>query len=226
MFFFIFIPLLSETLLIPRRIQRHIIINIHRYLCKALIILVIFEWNLDFVDSFSKNIQISNFVKICQWEPSCSHAERQTDTRTDMIELIVAFHNFLNAPEEDERQFEIYLLQCSPTKLHTTLPVNNWDTTKCVQAKDQDLTKEHKYWGLEIGLSLLPTVERKTNESLESKLTGNENQALHCTPKTKESEMKRQRPTSLTAQKIRSVSVWWKRYNIRSLEFRNISTLH
>ena len=109
-----------------------------------------------------RKIQISNFIKICQWEQICSHADRRTDTRTDMMMIIVAFHNFVNASEDDEREFEIYLLHCCPTELHTTLPVNNWDTTKCVQAKDQDLTKEHKYWGLEIGFSLLPMVERKT----------------------------------------------------------------
>jgi hypothetical protein len=62
-----------------------------------------------------------------------------------MMKLIAAFHNFVKASEEDERQFEIYLLHCCPMKMHTNLPVNNWDTTKCVQAKDQDLTKEHKY---------------------------------------------------------------------------------
>jgi len=62
-----------------------------------------------------------------------------------MMKLIVAIHNFVNASEEDERQFEIYLRHCCPTKVHTSLPVNNWDTTKRVQTKDQDLTKEHKY---------------------------------------------------------------------------------
>jgi hypothetical protein len=170
-------------------------------------------------DSFSKSIQIPNFTKVCQWEPSYSHADIRTDTRTDMMKLIGAFHNFVNASEDDERQFEIYRLHCCPAKLHTTLPADNWDTTKCVQAKDQDLIKEHKYWGLEIGLSLLPTVGRKTKRvsGTQTNRQRESGSSLH----SKESEMKWQRPISKTAQKIRSVSVWWKSYNIRSLGCRN-----
>jgi hypothetical protein len=135
------------------------------------------------------------------------------------MKLIVAFHNFVNASEDDETQFEIYLLHCCPTKLHTTLPVNNWDTTKCVQDKDQDLTKERKYCGSEIGLSLLPTVERKTKwvSGIQTNRQRDSGASLH----SKESEMKWQRPTSLTAQKIRSVSVGWKSYNICILGCRN-----
>ena len=195
----IFIPLLSEIFLIPRRMQRDIIINIHKSLCKGLIILVIFEWKLNFRESFSTNIQISNIIKICQWGPSCSHADRRTETGTDMMKLIAAFHNFVNASEDDERQFEIYLLHCCPTKLDTTLPVNNRDTTKCVQAKDQDLTKEHKYWGLEIGLSLLPTDEGKTRRV--SGIQTNRQRESGASLHSKGSEMEWQRPTSLTAQK-------------------------
>ena len=29
------------------------------------------------------------------------HADRQTDGRTDMMKLIVTFHNFANTPEDD-----------------------------------------------------------------------------------------------------------------------------
>jgi hypothetical protein len=210
----IFIPLLSEPFLI-QRIQRDFIINIHRQWCKGLIILVIFEWNLNFLNSFSKNIQISNFLKICHWESSYSHADRRTETRTDMMKLIVAIHNFVNASEEDERQFEIYLRHCCPTKLHTTLPVNNWDTTKRVQTKDQDLTKEHKYWGLEIGFSLLPTVEGITRRVSGIQTSSRRFIALE----RKWNEVAT--PNSLTAQQIRSVSVWWKSYNICSLWCRN-----
>ena len=41
--FFIFSAILFETLLILRRIQRDIIINVHRYLCKVPVILLIFQ---------------------------------------------------------------------------------------------------------------------------------------------------------------------------------------
>ena len=47
---------------------------------------------------FSKNTQISNFIKSDQWEPSCfTRTVRRTDGRTDMTKLIVAFRNFVNA---------------------------------------------------------------------------------------------------------------------------------
>jgi hypothetical protein len=41
----IFFTNLSETFLIVRRIQRDIIINVHKYSCKVLIIIVRFETN-------------------------------------------------------------------------------------------------------------------------------------------------------------------------------------
>jgi hypothetical protein len=48
--------------------------------------------------SFRKNTKIQNFMKICQWQPSCFDAEARTDWRTDVTKLIVAVHNFTNAP--------------------------------------------------------------------------------------------------------------------------------
>ena len=45
---------------------------------------------LDFIDSFSKNIQISNFVKIRPLAAELFNA----DGRTDLTKLIVAFRNF------------------------------------------------------------------------------------------------------------------------------------
>ena len=39
-------------------------------------------------------------LKSMEWEPSCSmHTDGQTDGRTDTMKLIVAFHNFENAPK-------------------------------------------------------------------------------------------------------------------------------
>jgi len=48
---------------------------------------------MHFLDSLSKHIQISNFVKICPVGPEFFHADRQTD----VTKLIVAFHNFAKA---------------------------------------------------------------------------------------------------------------------------------
>jgi hypothetical protein len=48
---------------------------------------------LNFLDRFSKNTQISNFnkKKSIQLQPGCS-------MQTDMMQLTVIFHNFVNAP--------------------------------------------------------------------------------------------------------------------------------
>ena len=57
--FLFYLRLLSE------RVGQDIIINVHTCACKVRVILVICEWNLKFIDRFSKSSQISNFTKIC-----------------------------------------------------------------------------------------------------------------------------------------------------------------
>jgi len=54
---------LPKTFLILR-ILRHTITNVRRCSCKVAIILVRFQWNLNFLGRFSKNTQISNFTKL------------------------------------------------------------------------------------------------------------------------------------------------------------------
>jgi hypothetical protein len=73
----IFSTTLSETFLILRGIQRNTIINVHRSSCKVSVILVIFQWILNFLDRFSKKSQISYFTKI---RPV---GEGRTEGRTD-----------------------------------------------------------------------------------------------------------------------------------------------
>jgi hypothetical protein len=46
-----------------------------------------------------KNNQISNFVKIRPVGQELFHADGEMDGQTDMTKLIVAFHNFTNAPK-------------------------------------------------------------------------------------------------------------------------------
>ena len=82
--------LLSETFFILTTIQRDITINIHRSSCKVPVIIVIFQWNFNFLDGFSKkSTQISNFMKIRLVGVELFHADR----REDMTKLIVAFRN-------------------------------------------------------------------------------------------------------------------------------------
>ena len=81
---------------ILRRIERYLIKNVHWSAC----ILVRFEWNFDILDRFSKNNQISNFMKIHPVGAELFHADGWMDGRTDMTKLAVAFRNLANAPKK------------------------------------------------------------------------------------------------------------------------------
>jgi len=53
---------------------------------------------VEFFDRFSKNPQISNFMKIRQVGAEF-HADGWTDRRTDMTKLMATFRNIANAPK-------------------------------------------------------------------------------------------------------------------------------
>ena len=95
----IFSTTFSEIVFISRRSERDMIKNVHWSSCRVPFILVRLRWSLNFIESFSKNAQISNFMKIRPVRAELFHADRQTERdfgRTDMTKLIVAFRNFAN----------------------------------------------------------------------------------------------------------------------------------
>ena len=68
------------------------------------VILVAFLQTKYFLDRFSKNNKISNFIKICPVGAELFHADRLTDRHTDRqrdgwtdMKLIIVFRNFANA---------------------------------------------------------------------------------------------------------------------------------
>ena len=69
------VQLLPETFLILKKIQRYII-NVYRFLCK-LPVIVILEWNLNFLNRFSKSSHIWNFTKIRPAGTELFHADRR-----------------------------------------------------------------------------------------------------------------------------------------------------
>jgi hypothetical protein len=75
MFFLIFSTNLSE-IFYTLRTQRDTIIHVSRSSCKVGIILVIFQRNLNFMDIFSKNRRVSNFIKILPVGAELFHTDR------------------------------------------------------------------------------------------------------------------------------------------------------
>jgi hypothetical protein len=91
----------SETFFILRRNERDVIINTWWSSCEVSFILVTFWWNSNFLDRFSKNTHIRNFMKILPVGAELFNADGQTD----LTRLTVAFRSFVNAPKEDKREF-------------------------------------------------------------------------------------------------------------------------
>ena len=83
--FWFSLQLLSETFLISRRTERDMIKNVSWCSYKVPVNLDIYERSSNFLNGFSKNVQIPNFIKI----RPCG--------LTDMTRLVVVFRKFANA---------------------------------------------------------------------------------------------------------------------------------
>ena len=83
--------------------------NVHRSPCKGPVVLVTFERKLNFLHRFSKNLQISNFMKICPVGGQLFHADRRRDRhgllgtqahrKEGMKKLIVIFRKYTKVPK-------------------------------------------------------------------------------------------------------------------------------
>ena len=74
----IFSTTVSRKFLTLRRIQRDIIVNVHRSSCKVHVFLDKFYRNFNFLARFSKDTQISNFVNIRTVGAELFDADRHT----------------------------------------------------------------------------------------------------------------------------------------------------
>jgi hypothetical protein len=95
--FWFSVQLLSATFLILRRTKRDMVINMYRSSCAVLVIIVRLQWNWNILNIFSRNPQMSSFMKICPVGAEVLHGGGRTD-RHDMTKLVVAFRSFANVP--------------------------------------------------------------------------------------------------------------------------------
>ena len=69
---------------------------------RCVVELVLFTYYLNFLDRFSRNPQISNFVNIRSVRAELFHPDIRTSGQADITKLIVAVRNFAKAPKTVE----------------------------------------------------------------------------------------------------------------------------
>ena len=94
----IFSATLHATFLIPRRIQRDITVSTHTFLCEVPVIRFRFNWNMNFLDRFTKNPSDIKF-----YANPVGGDLFHMDGRTDITKLIVAFRSFATASKNNVR---------------------------------------------------------------------------------------------------------------------------
>ena len=87
---------------------------------KLYVILARFSWNLNPVNIFSKNNQITNIMKILSVGAGLFHTDGRTDRQIYITKLIVTFRNFANG----RKKKEIFLTRCltGVTRTKTAVP--------------------------------------------------------------------------------------------------------
>jgi hypothetical protein len=84
------------NILILRRIQWDIVINVETSSCNVPVILVRFYWNLSHFDRFRIKLKYQISPTSIRCEPTCY---MQKDRQTDVAKLTVAFINFAKTPK-------------------------------------------------------------------------------------------------------------------------------
>ena len=135
----IFQQIFPEKFVILRRTERDMIKNIYWHSCNVSIILLRFEWNVNFFSTYFRKPQKSNFTKNHPVGAELIHADRRTDGRTDMTKLIVAFRNF-----EKEPKNALHEDLCIFQNL-VALVCHNWGRTFCLWCR---LGRQSMIWPL------------------------------------------------------------------------------
>ena len=102
------IQILSETFLSIGKIKRDIIINMHRFSCKVLFILIRFLGNFEFSRQIFAKYSTVKFPentfsgsRVVSYGRRGRRTDRQIQRWTDIKKLLVVFRNFGNAPNKD-----------------------------------------------------------------------------------------------------------------------------